>query len=170
MTIDRKRVWDDVDGDGLGVSVDVEELKRRRIAAAEAAEQEAAENSEDEGHDSDRDSMLDEDEEAEEDVEEKKAAAASKKRAASFAGSTCTNLDLTPDSLALKFPQLFGDGPLPEPKVLVTTSINSTLHVEAQILCGIFPNANYVRRSQHRFGHKYSIVSGRALLIGMIHG
>src|SRR4051812_13212604 len=38
-TIDRKRVWDDVEGDGLNVSIDVEELKRRRIEQAEAEEQ-----------------------------------------------------------------------------------------------------------------------------------
>jgi len=156
QTIDRKRTWDDVDGDGLGVSIDVEELARRRI---ETAEQEAVENSEEEGQDDDRDSMLDSDEEAdEEDAEEAKTAAASKKkRSASIAGSTTTNLDLTPESLALKFPTLFSDLPPPTPKILLTTSINSTLHAEAQLLCSLFPNSNYVPRSAHRYGHKYSI-------------
>ncbi|KAL8765215.1 MAG: hypothetical protein Q9194_006642, partial [Teloschistes cf. exilis] len=35
LTLERKRVWDDVDGDigdGLGVSVDVERLKRQKLA------------------------------------------------------------------------------------------------------------------------------------------
>src|SRR5277367_3687894 len=47
-TIDRKRVWDDVDDDGLGASVDVEQLKRRRIEEAEAEEQAALEDGDEE--------------------------------------------------------------------------------------------------------------------------
>lgn len=140
VTIDRKRVWDDVDGDGLGVSVDVEQLKRRRIEAAEAAEREAAENSE-EDHDDDADSMLDsdEDEQDEDEEDEESRKAAKSKRSASIAASTTsTNLDLTPDSLALKFPTLFTDTPPPAPKILLTTSINSTLHSEARLLCTLF--------------------------------
>jgi hypothetical protein len=46
ITIDKKRVWDEVDGDDLGISVDVEQLKRRRIEEAEAAEQEALQDEE----------------------------------------------------------------------------------------------------------------------------
>lgn len=160
-TIDRKRVWDEVEGDGLGISVDVEQLKRRRIEAAEAAEQEAAENSEEDEQDDDKDSMLDSDEESDEEKdedEEKKLDAKSKKRSASIAASTTsTNLDLTPDSLALKFPTLFTETPPPAPKILLTTSINSTLHMEARLLCTLFPNASYIPRSAHRYGHKYSI-------------
>src|SRR5438552_1427684 len=38
ITTDQKRVSDEVDRDGLNVSVDVEQLKRRRIEAVEAAE------------------------------------------------------------------------------------------------------------------------------------
>src|SRR5271169_4711031 len=67
ITIDKKRVWDEFDGDGLNVSVDVEQLKRRRIEAAEAAE--TAEQ-EDSTPDDDADSMLDSEESTDEEVKE----------------------------------------------------------------------------------------------------
>jgi ribosome production factor 1 len=43
------------------------------------------------------------------------------------------------------------------PKILITTSLNSTLHEEAELLCSLFPNSTYVRRSSHRYSHKYSL-------------
>ncbi|KAF8865773.1 Brix-domain-containing protein [Acephala macrosclerotiorum] len=154
MTIDKKRVWDEVDGDGLDVSVDVEQLKRRRIEEAEAAEQEPLEAAA-EGDD-DADSMLDSGSDEEEDADDK--APKPRPRAASNAPSTTsTNLDLTPSSLALKFPTLFSDIPPPTPKILLTTSINSTLHDEAHLLCTLFPNSTYIPRSSHRYGHKFSL-------------
>ncbi|KAF4975833.1 hypothetical protein FDECE_18534, partial [Fusarium decemcellulare] len=152
VTIDQKRVWDDVDDDSLGAQVDLERLKRRRIEEAEAAEQAAleAEMEEDEDDDDDVDSMLASDEE----MDEERQAALEKKRERrarrdnSIAPSTTsTNLDLTPSSLALKFPSLFTDVPPPEPKILVTTSLNSTLHDEARLLCTLFPNSSYIPRS-----------------------
>jgi ribosome production factor 1 len=120
-TIDKKRVWDDVDGDGLNVSVDVEQLKKRRIEEAEAALEEPLEG--EESPEDDVDSMLDSDSEEEEDSENPKTSR-QRPRAASNAPSlapstTSTNLDLTPTSLALKFPTLFSDEPPPVPKVLV---------------------------------------------------
>lgn len=165
-SIDKKRVWDDVDGDGLNVSVDVEQLKRRRIEEAEAAEQEPLEGGE-ASEDDDLDSMLDSDsengtdEEGDGDQDDSKSSRR-RQRAASNAPSnapstTSTNLDLTPSSLALKFPMLFNDDPLPVPKVLLTTSINSSLHYEAELLCTMFPHSTYIRRSAHRYGHKYSL-------------
>ncbi|KUJ20011.1 Brix-domain-containing protein [Mollisia scopiformis] len=155
MTIDKKRVWDDVEGDGLGVSVDVEQLKRRRVEEAEAAEQEPLVEDQEE-EDDDADSMLDSGSDEEEEDEEK--ASKQRPRAASNAPSTTsTNLDLTPSSLALKFPTLFSDTPPPVPKVLLTTSLNSTLHNEAHLLCTLFPNSTYVPRSSHRYGHKFSL-------------
>ncbi|CAG8961594.1 hypothetical protein HYFRA_00006128 [Hymenoscyphus fraxineus] len=155
-TIDKKRVWDDVDGDGLNVSVDVEQLKRRRIEEAEAAEQEALDGADEEAIEDDVDSMLDSGSENEDDEDASKPKP--RPRAASTAASTTsTNLDLTPDSLALKFPTLFSDEPPPVPKVLLTTSINSTLHHEAELLCTLFPHSTYIRRSAHRFGHKFSL-------------
>lgn len=154
-TIDSKRVWDDVDDDGLGASVDVEQLKRRRIEKEEAEALEAPEDAiGDDDSDEDRDSMLDSDSENEGEEKTPK----QRPRAASLAASTTsTNLDLTPSSLALKFPTLFSDIPPPPPKILLTTSINSTLHNEANLLCTLFPNTNYIPRSSHRYGHKFSL-------------
>ncbi|KAF7864170.1 uncharacterized protein EAF02_010138 [Botrytis sinoallii] len=156
-TIDNKRVWDEVSGDGndLNISVDVEQLKRRRIEEAEAAEQEPLDE-EVEEKDDDVDSMLDSDSEKGSDDEDEETE--SRPRAVSNAPSTTsTNLDLTPSSLFLKFPTLFTDEPPPAPKILLTTSLNSTLHAEAHLLCTLFPNSNYVPRSAHRYGHKYSL-------------
>ena len=171
LTIDKKRVWDDVDDDSLGVQVNVEELRRRRLAAEQAAEieamdQEMAEDGEGvdkEEDEEDYDSMLEDDSEEEEErrrVVEKKAK--QRKRDSSVAPSvtpstTSTALDLAPTSLVVKFPSLFTDEPPLEPKVLITTGLRSTLHEEAELLCTLFPNSNYVPRSSHRYGHKYSL-------------
>lgn len=164
ITIDQKRVWDDVDDDSLGVQVDLEKLKRRRIQEAEEAEQAAHEAAlraeEDDDSDDDADSMLDSDEEG---AEERKAAQEKKRerrvtRDTSAAPSaTSTNLDLTPSSLALKFPTLFSDVPPPTPKILITTSLISTIHAEAHLFTTLFPNSTYIPRSAHRHGHKYSL-------------
>ncbi|KAF7537713.1 hypothetical protein G7Z17_g12801 [Cylindrodendrum hubeiense] len=160
ITIDQKRVWDDVDDDRLGAQVDLEKLKRRRIEEAAAAEQEALEAGADDDDDDDLDSMLGSDEEA----DEARLAALEKKREQrarrdnSVAPSTTsTNLDLTPTSLSVKFPTLFSDLPPPTPKILVTTSLNSTLHEEANLLCALFPNSSYIPRSAGRHSHKYSL-------------
>ncbi|KAG6007954.1 hypothetical protein E4U21_005315 [Claviceps maximensis] len=170
LTLDQKRVWDQGDDDSLGAQVDLEQLRRRQREAMEAEEQKAAhdaemKNSEDEDEDDDNDSMLDseEEEEEEEDGDARRQAAIEKQRAKrakrddSIAPSTSTNLDLAPTALALKFPTLFSDVPAPEPKVLVTTSLNSTIHFEAQLLSTLFPNSTYIPRSAHRYGHKYSL-------------
>jgi ribosome production factor 1 len=168
ITLDQKRVWDEVDDDSLGMRVDVEKLKRRRLEEEEAAHQTALEDREDnedeDEEDEDNDSMLDSDEE---DAEEREAAKEAKRRKQeekrsrrdnSLAPSTTsTNLDMTPSQMAVKFPTLFTDAPPPMPKILVTTSLNSTLHYEAQLLCTLFPNSTYIRRSAHRYGHKYSL-------------
>ncbi|KAF7527863.1 hypothetical protein G7054_g10332 [Neopestalotiopsis clavispora] len=164
LTIDRKRVWDDVDDDGLYASVNMEQLLKKRrqkqeedeeLAVLEASK--AAKDNE-EARDDDVDSMLgSEDEDEDEDSE---AAAQARARRAiredSMAPSTTsTNLDLTPQTLIDRFPTLF-EAP-PEPKVLVTTDLNATIHSEAQKLCGLFPNSTYVPRSSHKYGHKYSV-------------
>ncbi|KAH7051291.1 RNA processing factor 1 [Macrophomina phaseolina] len=170
VTIDKKRTWDFVDGDEediLNAAVDVERLKRQKLAAEEAAQQ-AEEDSEAEGEDEDEDdcdSMLDESESNEEDEEEKDKKTSKKKRAASpprilrgsspTGSTTTTSFSLTPESLAAKFPALFQ--PPKEPKILITTGINSTLHKEAELLTKLFPNSQYVRRTAHRYGHKYSV-------------
>ncbi|RYP85449.1 hypothetical protein DL769_001002 [Monosporascus sp. CRB-8-3] len=162
-SIDRKRVWDDVDGDSLGARVDMEQLlKRRRIAEEEAEERQAREAEEDEDDVADDvDSMLGSDSDEEEDSDEEAAAKTRAKRAIrddSLAPSTTsTNLDVTPESLIAKFPSLFSDDVPAEPKLLVTTTLNSTLHDEARLLCTLFPNSTYIPRSAHKYGHKYSV-------------
>src|SRR5277367_3956769 len=90
ITIDKKRVWDEVDGDGLNVSVDVEQLKRRRIEAIEATEAIEQENS---TPDDDADSMLDSEESSDEEDKADRSSAKRRQRAASNAPSTTsTNL------------------------------------------------------------------------------
>ncbi|KAK4151517.1 ribosome production factor 1 [Chaetomidium leptoderma] len=165
-SIDKKRIWDDVDDDSLGAVVDVAQLKRRRMEEAEAAA--AAEADPDAvigggvDKDDDVDSMLgsDEEEEEEEDDEERaeKMQRQRAQRQPSVAPSTTsTSLDITPDALATQFKYLFSEEPPAMPKILVTTAINATIHKEAQEITAILPNATYIRRSSHRYGHKYSV-------------
>ena len=161
LTLDQKRVWDDVDDDSLGAQVDLERLKRRRIEEAEAEEQAALnEKQNDDDDDDDHDSMLDseeEDEAAQEKAMEKQREKRARRDDSTAPSMASTNLDLTPTSLALKFPTLFTDIPPPTPKILITTSLNSTLHREAELFCTLFPNSSYIPRSAHRYGHKYSL-------------
>ncbi|KAI1378286.1 Brix-domain-containing protein [Hypoxylon crocopeplum] len=164
-TIDRKRVWDDVDDDRLGASVDMEQLlKKRRLQQEEAEESLAAgEEDEDEGSEKDdeEDSMLGSDDDEEDESDEEAAAKARAKqviRDDSLAPSTTsTNLDLTPESLVAKFPSLFADDGPAEPQVLITTTLNSTLHDQARLLCTLFPHSTYIPRSAHKYGYKYSV-------------
>ncbi|GJC80694.1 ribosome production factor 1 [Colletotrichum liriopes] len=65
--------------------------------------------------------------------------------------------DVDDDSLGNVFPSLFTEDAPPPPKILITTSLNSTLHYEANIFRTVFPNSTYVPRSAHRYGHKYSL-------------
>jgi ribosome production factor 1 len=81
--------------------------------------------------------------------------AAPERASSPAAASTATNLDLSPDFLKQKFPAVFS--PPEVPKILVTTSINSTLHKEAEILTSFFPNSTYIRRTAHAHAHKYSV-------------
>lgn len=173
QTIDKKRTWDAsdaVDGDNLGLSVDLQSIKRRKVDEEDGAEEDKAEDDDEDveedeeetgkSDDDDLDSMLDEDS-ADEDASGKPSKAAAKAAAAtpkepSPTPSTATNLNLTPEALALKFPTLF-EPATQEPKVLITTSINSTLHAEADLLTSLFPNSVYIRRSAHFRAHKYSV-------------
>ncbi|MDI1491636.1 MAG: Ribosome production factor 1 [Ramalina farinacea] len=171
LTLERKRVWDDVDrdtGDGLGVSVDVERMKKQKL---EDDGQDRAESDDDsellDGSDTDRDSMIDPASDSESDsnegakVEKPKQQSTKRtptERATSpIHSTTSTNLDLTPEALALKFPTLFSQDPPPTPKILVTTSLNSTLHHEAELLTTLFPFSVYIPRSSHRYSHKFSL-------------
>ncbi|KAI1281282.1 Brix-domain-containing protein [Xylaria sp. FL0933] len=161
ITLDQKRVWDDVDNDELTSSVDLQALRRRRIQQeeeeAERQATEAAQAADDHGSqgDDDVDSMLDSDED-----EDKDAATEPPPRQSSLAPSiaSTSNIDLTPESLLTKFPSLFSDNSRPaEPKILITTGLDSTLHDVARTFEGIIPNSKYVRRSAHKYGHKYSV-------------
>lgn len=166
LTIDAKRTWDEGDGEGvLGQSVDLQAIKRRKVGDDDEEEQEDEEmQEEEEEKDSDVDSMLDEESDNEDDddedaAEEKAATKALKEqkpKAPSPTPSTATNLSLTPESLAAKFPSLFEQTDK-EPKVLVTTSINSFLHEEAMLLTSLFPNSVYIKRTAHFHAHKYSV-------------
>ncbi|KAI0195008.1 Brix-domain-containing protein [Astrocystis sublimbata] len=166
-TLDQKRVWDDVDDDELTSSVDLQALRRKRMRQAEDAEREAAEAEQPgdtQQDEDDADSMLDFNEDEDEDEEDAEAnpddsAAQPRPRQNSLAPSiTSTNIDITPESLLAKFPSLFSENSRPaEPKILITTSLNSTLHAVAEIFQGIIPNSKYVPRSAHHYGHKYSV-------------
>ena len=168
LTLERKRVWDDVDGDisdGLGLSVDVERLKRPNIEEEQAASEEEEEDEGEEGsedEDEERDSMIDSASE-DEAVEGAKHAETPKRktpteRAASPIQSTrSTNLDFAPEALAAKFPTLFSTDAPPVPKVLITTSFHSTLHKEAGHLTSLFPHSVYIPRSSHRYSHQFSV-------------
>ncbi|KAF2866552.1 anticodon-binding protein [Massariosphaeria phaeospora] len=179
-TIDSKRTWDDTAAAGdeeewLGLAVDVERLAKRRKLEQEAAEpsdedgvlaqlkkRDEEENVEDD-EDDDADSMLESESEGEDGGSESGSETPSKPkrkpdaatRAPSPPMSTATNLELSPEFLKQKFPSLF-ETPK-EPKILITTSLNSTLHTEAEILTSLFPNSTYIRRSSHAHGHKYSV-------------
>ncbi|KAJ5888926.1 Anticodon-binding [Penicillium taxi] len=179
LTLDRKRVWDDADSDaeetGLGLSVDVERIKRAKQEEEDelnrpledGEDDSEAGNSDNESVDSMIASSDDEDDEKEKDDEDEDSGRGRKKasslptateRATSPSQSTrSTNLNLAPEALAAKFPTLFTSEAPPTPKILVTTSINSTLHNEAEILTDLFPNSVYIRRTAHRYSHKFSI-------------
>ncbi|KAL8777382.1 MAG: hypothetical protein Q9213_007883 [Squamulea squamosa] len=170
LTLERKRVWDDVDrdtGDGLGVSVDVERLKRQKIGEEAQADGEDGSNQGEEAMDAvaledDHDSMIDSASDSEQPTTTPPPPSSCRKSATERATSptystASTNLDLTLSALAARFPTLFSTEPPPKPKTLITTSLNSSLHREARLLTTLFPNSVYIPRSAHRHSHKYSV-------------
>jgi len=154
--------------DDLGLAVDLQAIKRRKVEEENAATE--APESSDEGDndrmdglqsekDSDLDSMLDDDLEGDQEMEESSKTAPKEeppKRASSPAQSTATDMNLTPESLQLRFPSLF-EPMAHDPKILITTSINSKLHHEAELLTSLLPNSNYIKRTAHFHAHKYSV-------------
>jgi len=177
LTLDRKRVWDEADNDteetGLGLSVDVERIKRAKKEQEDELNRplEEGEDDSEEAEDSDNesiDSMIassdDEDSDEEKDDEDsgrgrkKSSVPTATERATSPSQSTrSTNLSLAPEALAEKFPSLFSSESEKPTKVLITTGLNSTLHDQAEILTDLFPQSVYVRRTEHRHAHKFSI-------------
>lgn len=178
LTIDRKRVWDDADSDtenALGVSVDVERIKRQKKEEEDELNRplkhdEQSDGSEEGADDQDDvDSMLassdgEEDDEKDEKDDDndrgrtKSTLPTATERATSPSHSTrSTNMNLAPEALAAKFPTLFTNEAPPAPKILVTTSLHSTLHHHAKQLTNLFPNSVYIRRSAHRHAYEFSI-------------
>ena len=166
LTLDRKRKWDTVDPDttdGFGLSVDAKELQRRVQEEEEATEKSAQDiGPEEDSEEDDLGSMLasdtDEDQEGDDGAKAKKRVRTATERATSPTQSTTsTNLDLRPEALAARFPSIFSEEPAPVPKILITTSINSTLHYEANLLTSLFPRSVYIPRSGHAHAHKYSV-------------
>lgn len=159
LTLERKRVWDEVDrdtGDFLGVSVDTERLKRQKLEEARQADDDENELN----GQGDRDSMIDTESDNDEKAgpSERSRTRNATERATSPTQSTAsTNLDLTPEALAARFPTLFATENPPTPKILITTSLNSNLHHEAQLLTTLFPHSVYIPRSAHRYSHKFSV-------------
>lgn len=161
VTIDKKRVWDDElledEENMLGMAVDVEQLarnKRRKLEEAEAKEgtlallkkreeqeaQNAEKDDDDEDEDKDEeqddaDSFLDESDVDESESEDTDVGSTRKARAsspaASVATTSATNMELSPEFLKAKFPQIFD--PPPTPSILITTSLNSSLHQQAEV-------------------------------------
>lgn len=162
-TLDQKRKWDDADEDSLYTSADVAAMKRRKLEEEQNGVEDEPLDDEKDEEDDEVDSMLgsDDDEEADEEAVqeriEKMRAKRAERQPSAAPSTTSTNFDMTPAVLSKKFPNLFSDEPPKVPKVLVTTSLNSTLHKEAEILTSLFPNSEYIRRSAGRYGHKYSV-------------
>ncbi|KAI9782519.1 MAG: hypothetical protein M1816_001857 [Peltula sp. TS41687] len=174
QTLERKRTWDEYKSDdepGLGVSVDLERVKthQKETSDGQEAEISSQDGVNDDEDEEDSDSMLESGGESEsEEAESGHRSGPTRKtqptrsdrdpRASSPAASTTSaRLDLAPAALAAKFPTLFSTEATPTPKILITTSLNSTLHHEAQLLTTLFPNAVYIPRSAHRYGHKFSV-------------
>ncbi|CAK3939809.1 Brix domain-containing [Lecanosticta acicola] len=174
----------DEDNTRLGFAVNILDPKRRKVEKdttdgaeltsenVEALEKAQGEEEEDvgqetEAQDEDHDSMLDTDDEDEDEAEgsakadpphraPSEAPSAAPSAAPSVAPSAATDLTVRPEALKARFPRLFEDAQR-DPKVLVTTSINSTLHHEAELLTTLFPNSTYIKRTAHFHGYKYSV-------------
>lgn len=174
----------DEDDIGLGRAYDILDPKRRKLESVADVSELLPEEAKDDAEvpdadakdvlpnedDDEHDSMLDSDSEGEEadeaedeDEDEDGISRRPAKRAPSEAPSIApsaatgvTDLTVRPEALKAKFPSLFEDTDR-EPKVLITTSINSTLHHEGQLLTGLFPNSKYIKRTAHFHAYKYSI-------------
>lgn len=170
LTLERKRVWDDVSGDDddlLGVSVDIDRLKRQKVAGEQEQEEQdtveiGEENSVYDVERDDNDSMLGSSSDTEYQHDEisqapPKSKCATERATSPVHSTTSTNLNLTPEALAKRFPTIFAIENPPVPKILITTSINSNLHHEARLLTTMFPHSVYVPRSSHYYSHKFSV-------------
>ncbi|GMF79609.1 unnamed protein product [Aspergillus oryzae] len=148
LTIDRKRVWDDANSDvedGLGLSVDVERIKKQKQEEQEGWNKplEHPDDQDDSDDQDEVDSMLassdddDDDDDDEGDNDNNNAERSRRSRRSSLPSATeratsptqstkSTNLSLAPEALATKFPSLFPSETPPTPKILITTSLVSS--------------------------------------------
>ena len=167
LTIDKKRTWDEVeageDADGrLGLSFDVLNPKRRKAEDEPRVGKDGwdvdAEEVKGDAEEDELDSMLGSESEGENEGDEDDGLDKrdEQDRPPSEAPSTATDLNLTPEMLIQRFPALF-NAPPQDPKVLITTSINATIHREAELLTILFPNSKYIKRTAHFHSYKYSI-------------
>ena len=155
LTLERKRVWDDADEDatdGLGLSVDVARLQEQT-----EEEQQAPTPSDNDDLDSMIGSDSSDDEPPAKPLDSARVRTATERATSPTQSTTSTNLNLTPEALAARFPSIMSDEIPPTPKILITTSINAKLRHEAQLLTSFFPHSVFIPRSAHRHGHKYSI-------------
>lgn len=197
-TIDSKRTWDTANEDAdtearLGVSLDVLNPKRRKVIEEEKqrpedidpeAHQADVEDDEEpaavgdlaitgEDEEDEVDSMLDSESENEDEAEDQDGndpPDRADSEAPSAATTIATDLNLTPEALIQRFPAFFANQDK-DPKVLVTTSINSPCHWEAQLLTSLFPGSSYIKRTAHYHSYKYSIreICGFATERGYTH-
>ena len=162
LTLERKRTWDNVDndaGDELRISIDMARIKRQKLEG-EATEVISDLNTIDQ--DDERDSMIESGSDGETDGKAEpgnrsRARTATERGTSPTQSIASTNIDLSSEALVARFPALFSSGPHPIPKILITTSLNSTLHHEAELLTSLFPYSVYIPRSAHHHSHKYSI-------------
>lgn len=170
LTLESKRKWDDGNGElgtGLGVSIDVTGIKRPRTddgparddsEGATAQERAIIADSEKQDHGDigdDDDSMLEFDgnEEEPEDGHQEGTAA----EASSTEKPTQAQASNLVEALQEQFPTLFAPSTTKSPKILVTTSLNATIHKEAQMIEEMIPNSVYIPRSGHIHAHKFSV-------------
>ena len=175
QTLDRKRVWDEYSGveEALGAAIDVNQLKRRKVKQQEPVgtiepdvnaknqkqEDDDGDDEEGDGDIDDLDSML-----ASSDSESvsptplngdtRRTNSPSPQPAASAANQLPSP---PPEVLLSRFPTLFNLAADYVPKTLITTSLNSTLHLPAQHLVALFPYSVYIPRSASSHAHKFSI-------------
>ena len=164
QTLDRKRVWDEHssdDGKILGVAIDVEHSKRRKVndeAASNAFHpgSETEDHQEPDGSEREElDSMFDSSDEASSPPPIKKART-SRQPISTPSGVSTTSVPSV-EALFARFPTLFNLPTDHLPKTLVTTSLHSTLHQQAHLLTTLFPYSIYIPRSASSHSHNFSI-------------
>jgi ribosome production factor 1 len=159
-TIEAKRVWDEPVGDGdeddaLGWAIDVERLAKRQkteeqereaddggeeegvLAKLKKRDQEAATGDDDEeAMDEDADSMLDSSDESDDDDSDASSRRKQRAPSPSAASTTATNMNLSPEFLKKKFPQLFPPSAVPcikRPTYCAVSSLTQRTYGEHEV-------------------------------------